>query len=141
MMRRLMAPSPWIFTTRTVSPILASFRFFIVWFLLLVTFRLCLCSVKRHRCRYTKIFSAISLLMATRASFTFTITLPPRVFTTVTSPPTTKPRFSKWRFTSGLPPMRLMIFSSPTCARLKGIICLSSVPQPVSFFWLMSLCS
>lgn len=47
-----------------------------------------------------RIFCAISLLIATRASLTFTITLPAMVVMTVTVPPATKPRFSRCFLTS-----------------------------------------
>ena len=45
-----------------------------------------------------------------------------RVEMTVTPPPTTKPRFSRCFFTSGLPPIFLMVFGSPTVANDNGII-------------------
>ena len=51
----------------------------------------------------------ISSLMATRDSFTLTMTLPFSDVMTVTVPPTTKPRFSRCFFTSGLPPILRMI--------------------------------
>ena len=41
---------------------------------------------------------------------------------TVTLPPATNPISSRWERSSGLPPTLLIIFSSPTSTRLKGII-------------------
>ena len=74
------------------------------------------------------IFRASSSLMATLDSLTRTITLPFSVVITVTLPPTTNPRFSRCFFTSALPPIFFTVFSSPTAARLNGII----VPLPLS---------
>ena len=62
------------------------------------------------------ILRAISSLMATRDSFTLTITFPFRDVMTVAVPPTTKPRFSRCFFTSGLPPILLITDSSPGVA-------------------------
>ena len=58
------------------------------------------------------ILFAISKLMATRDSFTFTIRFPPLVLRTVTVPPILKPMFSKCFLVSGLPPILRMIFST-----------------------------
>ncbi len=71
-----------------------------------------------------EILRAISSLIATRVSFTFTIRLPASVFTIVTVPPTTNPRFSRCCFTSGEPPIFLIIFCSPAFASARGIILL-----------------
>ena len=67
---------------------------------------------------------AISSLIATRDSLTFTITFPPSAFTTVTLPPTTKPRSSRCFLISGLPPIFFIVFSSPIPANINGIISL-----------------
>ena len=42
--------------------------------------------------------------------------------TIMTFPPTTKPRFSRCFLTSGLPPIFLIVFSSPTLQKQSGII-------------------
>ena len=55
---------------------------------------------------------AMSSLMAMRDSFTLMIKFPASEFTTVTVPPTVKPRVSKCRLTSSLPPIFLTIVYS-----------------------------
>mgnify|MGYP007029435699 FL=1 len=65
---------------------------------------------------------AMSLPRATRESLTFKIIFPPISDTTVTSPPTTKPRLSRNRLVSSLPPIFIILFGSPFFAIVKGII-------------------
>ena len=67
------------------------------------------------------IFRAISSLMATRASFTLTITFPASG-DDGDAAAYHKARFSRCFFTSGLPPIFLMVFGSPTVANDNGII-------------------
>ena len=71
------------------------------------------------------ILRAISSFIATRDSLTLTITFPAREFTTVTVAPTVKPQFSRWCFTSSLPPIFLMTCSFPASAKTNGINSLS----------------
>ena len=70
----------------------------------------------------TMIFRAISSLMATRVSLTWTMTLPLSAVMSFAVLPTTNPKFYRCFFTSGFPPIFWMVSSSPTLAKVKGII-------------------
>ena len=70
----------------------------------------------------TMILFAMYLPIATLAPFTLTIILPAISEMTVTSPPTTKPSFSRKDLTSYFPPIFLIICASPAPLIDNGIM-------------------
>ena len=71
-----------------------------------------------------KLFSALGekTVIGELESFTLTIRFPLAWETTVTTPPTTNPRFSRNCLVSSFPPTFLMVLASPLWAIVNGII-------------------